>query len=212
MRNDIRRILNEEYNSESNYGKVIDHFKGLVPSEYSETIETLFDEIKHFIESQGFTIKVLNSCAVPFRGVRTRDYIVICSPTTYRSLGDFIYILFHEIRHEVQMGDMKMDNPLSGDVEDFEEFYEAYWDMEIDAHNYGLGWVDKLKGSMGLPNGIYNLSPQITQYPSMSHAVRNQVMGIHKMVVDFKNSGHDYSDISDLPMMQQYLDNIEDFF
>ena len=212
MKKIIKQILKEEYNPESNYGKVIDHFKTLVPSEHSETIETLFNDIKDFVVEQGFTIKVLNSCSVPFMGVRTRDFIVICSPTSYRSLGDFIYTLFHEIRHEIQMGSMGLDNPLTGDVEDFEGLYVAYWDMELDAHNYGLGWVDKIKGSMGLPGNIYDISPQISHYPTMSHMVRNQMVGIHKMIVDLRNRGLDFSDITDLPMMQQYLDKLEDFF
>ena len=64
---------------------------------------------------------------------------------------------------------------------------------------------------MGLPGNIYDVSPQITNYPSMSHMIRNQMVGIHKMIVDLKNKGLDFSDISDLPMVKQYLDKLEDF-
>ena len=208
-----KRILREELTSKTNYDKVKDHFKKMVQgsTEQSEDIENLFNNIKDYIEEQGFIIKVLNSCSVPFKGVRTREYIIICSPTSYVSLGDFIYVLFHEIRHELQMGTMGLDNPLTGDIEDFEEFYQAYWDMEIDAHNYGLEWVNKLKGITSLPEKLFRLSPLITRYPSLGHQVRNQMMGIKKMIEDFKKRGFDYNDISDLPIIQQHIDKLEDF-
>jgi hypothetical protein len=209
----LKLLENQSIDNSSNYETVINHFKGLVNDspEYSNKIDAIFKFIKDFITKEGFSVKVLNNCAVPFRGVRTNNFIVICSPTSYRSLGDFIYILFHEIRHEIQMGSMGLDNPLVSDVEDFERLYEAYWDMEIDAHNYGIEWVEKLKETMGLPGNIYDVSPQITNYPSMSHMIRNQMVGIHKMIVDLKNKGLDFSDISDLPMVKQYLDKLEDF-
>ena len=66
---------------------------------YSKRIEVIFKFIKDFITNEGFIVKVLNNCAVPFRGVRTKDDIIICSPTSYRSLGDLVYILFHEMSY-----------------------------------------------------------------------------------------------------------------
>ena len=61
----------------SNYETVINHFKRLVNDspEYSKRIEVIFKFIKDFITNEGFIVKVLNNCAVPFRGVRTKDDI-----------------------------------------------------------------------------------------------------------------------------------------
>ena len=40
---------------------------------------------------------------------------------------------------------------MSGEIEDFEELYKLYWEMEIDAHNYGMEWVKKLGNELNLP-------------------------------------------------------------
>lgn len=208
----IRRILREEVGVKSNYQKVIDNFKVILPEEYSERIDEVFIYIKDFIVREGFNIKVLNNCSVSFRGVRTRKNIIICSPENYTSLAELVYIIFHEIRHEIQMGILGKTNPLSGDVEDFEELYEMYWEMEIDAHNYGLEWVEKIKGMIGLPEQFYTLSQMVTRYPTMSHMVRNQIESIYKTIQDLKQKGYDYNDISDLPFIVTLLDKLEDFF
>ena len=206
-------LENQSLNNNSNYETVINHFKGLVNDspEYSNRIEVIFKFIKDFITNEGFNVKVLNNCAVPFRGVRTKDDIIICSPTSYRSLGDLVYVLFHEIRHEIQMGKMDLQDPLSGDIEDFEEFYKIYWNMEIDAHNYGMEWVETIKDLVDLPKELYKVSPQITNYPSMSHMVRNHLVGIHKMIIEMKKNNDDFSGSSDLPMVKQHIDKLESF-
>ena len=212
LQESIRRIIREEANVKSNYQKVIDNFKRIVPEEYSDKIDEVFRHIRHYIEQEGFNIKVLNSCSVPFRGVRTRNNIIICSPEKYRSLAELVYIIFHEIRHEIQMGNLGQINPLSGDIENFDELYEMYWEMEIDAHEYGMEWVDKIRKIINLPEEYYTLSPMITQYPTMGHMVRNQIEGVNKMIQSLKKDGYDYSDISDLPMIKQLTDKLEDLF
>ena len=212
MKHNISRILFEETEGVSNYQKIIDNFKRLVPSEYGDRIDDVFAEIRNFIEEKGFNIKILNNCAVPFRGVRTREYIIICSPHTYRSLAELVYIIFHEIRHEIQMGELRMENPLSGDIEDFEELYSRYWQMEMDAHEYGLEWVDRISNIIGLPEEYYRLSPMVTNYPTMGHMVRNQVESVHKTIEKLKSDGYDYGDISDLPMITNIMDKLEDIF
>lgn len=206
-------LENQSLNNNSNYETVINHFKGLVNDspEYSNRIEVIFKFIKDFITNEGFNVKVLNNCAVPFRGVRTKDDIIICSPTSYRSLGDLVYVLFHEIRHEIQMGKMDLQDPLSGDIEDFEEFYKIYWNMEIDAHNYGMEWVETIKDLVDLPKELYKVSTEITNYPSMSHMVRNYLVGIHKMIIEMKRNNDDFSGSSDLPMVKQHIDKLESF-
>ena len=213
FKSQLTLLESQSINNNSNYETVINHFKGLVNDspEYSNRIEVIFKFIKDFITNEGFNVKVLNNCAVPFRGVRTKDDIIICSPTSYRSLGDLVYVLFHEIRHEIQMGKMDLQDPLSGDIEDFEEFYKIYWDMEIDAHNYGMEWVETIKELVDLPEELYKVSPQITNYPSMSHMVRNQLVGIHKMIVEMKKNNDDFSGSSDLPMVKQHIHKLESF-
>jgi hypothetical protein len=212
MKYDIRRILNEEGERVSNYQRIIDNFKSTLPPQYDETIDEVFEEIRSFIERKGFTIKVLNYCTVPFRGVRTRDFIIICSPHTYKSLAELVYILFHEIRHEIQMGELEMENPLSGDFDDFEELYRRYWDMEIDAHNYGLEWVDRIGNIINLPDEYYKLSPTVTNYPTMGHMVRNQIQGVYNQINRLREEGYEYNDIVDLPMISNLIDRLEDIF
>ena len=153
----IRRILREDTEIKSNYQKLIDRFKKILPKEYSEKVDDVFEYIKDFINSKGFNLKVLNNCQVPFKGVRTKDFIIICSPELYNSLAEFIYIIFHEIRHEIQMGELKQINPLSGDLENFDELYEIYWKMEMDAHDYAIEWVNKIDNLINLPNKYYKL-------------------------------------------------------
>ena len=128
------KLLESQSNGNgSNYETVINHFKRLVNDspEYSKRIEVIFKFIKDFITNEGFIVKVLNNCAVPFRGVRTKDDIIICSPTSYRSLGDLVYILFHEIRHEIQMSKMDLQDPLSGDIKTSKNFiiYIGIWKL-----------------------------------------------------------------------------------
>jgi len=212
LQESIRRILREDNEVKSNYQVVIDNFKDMLPDEYSDRIDEVFEHIKDFIQRKGFTLKILNNCMVPFRGVRTRNFIIICSPQSYKSLAELVYIIFHEIRHEIQMGELGQTNPLSGDLDDFDELYEMYWDMELDAHNYGLEWVDSIGEMINLPQEYYTLSPMITNYPTMGHMIRNQINHIHRTIQSLKQSGYDYSDISDLPEISRLIDKLEDLF
>jgi hypothetical protein len=212
IQENIRRVLREDTEIKSNYQKVIDKFKKILPKEYSEKIDEVFEYIKDFINKKGFNLKVLNNCQVPFKGTRTKDFIIICSPELYSSLPDLIYIIFHEIRHEIQMGELKQINPLSGDLENFDELYDIYWKMEMDAHDYGIEWVDKIGNMINLPKEYYKLSPMVTSYPSMGHMVRDQIVVINKTIQELKKNGHDYSDISDLPFVKKHLDKLENLF
>jgi len=212
MKSIIKKILRENTQPQSNYQKVIDNFKRLLPNEYHKKLDEVFNDIKLFIEEEGFTVKVLNNCQVPFKGVRTRDFIIICSPQNYNSLAELVYILFHEIRHEIQIGRLEQINPLSGDLDDFEELYRIYWNLEMDAHEYGLEWVDKIGKVINLPEKYYTISQSVTNYPSMGHMVRNQIEHINKTIQDLKQRGYDYSDISDLPNMKVLLDRLDNLF
>ena len=212
LRESIRKVLKEDTEIKSNYQKVIDKFKKILPKEYSEKVDEVFEYIKDFINKKGFNLKVLNNCQVPFKGTRTKDFIIICSPELYSSLPDLIYIIFHEIRHEIQMGELKQINPLSGDLENFDELYDIYWKMEMDAHDYGIEWVDKIGNMINLPKEYYKLSSMVTSYPSMGHMVRDQIVVINKTIQELKKNGYDYSDISDLPFVKKHLDKLENLF
>lgn len=204
--------MSELENKNTNFNKVINSFKSKLPNEYHEIIDETFYSIKKYIENGGFEIKVLNSCPVPFKGVRTRDYIIICSPKNFNNLAEFVYILFHEIRHEIQMGKLNQINPLSGDIENFEELYDMYWEMEMDAHKFGMEWVEKIDKILNLPPEHYNLSNNISNYPSMSNTTKQQVQYINELIKNFKAKGYEYSDISDLPLIKNIIDKLENFF
>ena len=208
----IIRILREDTKIKNNYQKIIDNFKKILPKEYFEKVDEVFEYIKNFIDKEGFNLKVLNNCQVPFKGVRTKNFIVICSPESYVSLAELVYIIFHEIRHEIQMSKLGKINPLFGDLENFDELYEMYWEMEMDAHEYGIEWVNKIDDIINLPKEYYKLSPMITKYPTMSHMVRDQIVNINEIIKEFKQKGYDYSDISDLPFVKKHMDKLEDLF
>lgn len=212
LKESIRRVLREDTEIKSNYQKVIDKFKKILPKEYSEKVDEVFEHIKDFINKKGFNLKVLNNCQVPFKGTRTKDFIIICSPELYSSLPDLIYIIFHEIRHEIQMGELKQINPLSGDLENFDELYDIYWKMEMDAHDYAIEWVDKIGNMINLPKEYYKLSTMVTSYPSMGHMVRDQLVVIDKTIQELKKNGYDYNDIIDLPFVKKHLDKLENLF
>jgi len=208
----IGRILREDNEIKSNYQKVINNFKKILPESYSEKIDEVFMYIKDFIDKEGFQIKVLNNCQFIFKGVRTKNFIIICSPESYTSLAELVYIIFHEIRHEIQMGELGQINPLSGDLENFDELYKMYWEMEMDAHEYAIDWVNKIENIINLPKRYYKLSSIITEYPTKSHMVRDQIVSINKMIKELKRKGYEYNDISDLPFVKKHLDKLEELF
>jgi len=149
VRDLIRKILTEQQ-SQSNLDRVIDSLGNRIDSE-------LLNKIKHYIKSyiqdRGYTVKFLNSCSAGFSGVRTKKQVIICSPMTMSSIGDFIYTIFHELRHEDQLTTLKMENPLTDmDLEDFEELSEQYWKMEMDADESAKKEVAKMILDLGIPS------------------------------------------------------------
>jgi hypothetical protein len=170
------------------------------------------DKIKDFIQDRGYTIKVLNSCNTGFKGVRTKNMIILCSPETLPNFASFVYILFHELKHEQQMSDFDMKDSYMGDIEDFEEFFKIYWEMEMDADNYGKDWVKKIGDVLKLPNDVYYLDKMIENYPTMSFMVKQMMTQLHNQVQKLKKDGMSYTDISDLDIVKKHLDKLEDMF
>lgn len=208
----INDVINNQGTNLSNYDKVINNFKNKIPQEYHEKIIFMFDKIKDYIIDRGFTIKVLNSCSTGFRGVRTKDAVIICSPDTIHNLAVFIYVLFHEMKHEIQMSEFGLESSYMGDIEDFEKFYDVYWEMEMDADRYAKNWVKKIGDVLKLPEEYYKLDSMIENYPMMSNSVKSTMVQLHNQVQKLKKEGMSYEDISDLDVVKKHLEKIEDMF
>jgi hypothetical protein len=132
------------------------------------------------------------------------------------TIGDFLYTIFHEIRHEQQIRDLKMINPLTDfDLEDFEALYEQYWDMELDADKFAKEMVARLVIKLEIPieiaKKLFSLSPYVQQYPTMSNMVRGSVQQIINDIKRIKKSGGEYTDIQDHPIVKRHIDKLEDF-
>jgi hypothetical protein len=196
----------------SNYDRVIDKFRKNIPEDKMKEYNLISEKIKDFIQSRGYTIKVLNSCNTGFKGVRTSNMIILCSPDMLPNFASFVYILFHELKHEQQMSDFDMKDSYMGDIEDFEEFFKIYWEMEMDADNYGKDWVKKIGNVLKLPNDVYYLDKMIEHYPTMSTMVRQMMLHLHREVQTLKSRGMTYTDISDLDVVKRHLNSLEDMF
>ena len=212
MRDLIRKILTEQQ-SQSNLDRVIDSLGNGIDSE-------LLNEIKHYIKSyiqdRGYTVKFLNSCSAGFSGVRTKKQVIICSPMTMSSIGDFIYTIFHELRHEDQLTTLKMENPLTDmDLEDFEELSEQYWKMEMDADKSAKKEVAKMILDLGIPIEVakqnFRLAQHIENYQYSTNLVKAYIQRIVMDIIRMKKDGVEFTDIQDHPFVKRHLDKLEDF-
>jgi hypothetical protein len=200
----------------SNLSRLLDKFKNNFPDEFKPKVDTIEKFIVEYIIKNELNVRFLNSCSAGFAGVRTRDQIIICSPSNMKTIGDFLYTIFHEIRHEQQMADIKMPNPLQDfDLEDFEKLYEQYWEMELDSDQFAKNMVAKLVIKLGIPIGLakkqFGLSEYIKDYPNMSQMVKQQMRHIINNIKEIKKSGAEYIDIQDHPMVKRHLERLEDF-
>ncbi len=200
----------------SNFSKLLDRFREDFPKEYQSKVNVIEKFVIDYITKNGIVVKFLNSCSVGFGGVRTRDQVIICSPSQMQNIGDFLYTIFHEIRHEQQIRDIKMANPLSDyDLEDFENLYYQYWEMELDADQFAKNMVAKIIIKLKIPIEVakkyFSLSPYIEKYPSMSQMIRSSVMQIVNDIKRIKKSGGQYDDIQDHPIIKKHLEKLEDF-
>lgn len=202
--------------SQSNFDRLIDHFKSLFPESEKSKVDQLGNYIRDYITSNGFNVKFLNSCVTGFAGVRTRDQIIICSPQNMIRIGDFVYVIFHEIRHEEQISKLKMLNPLTDmDLEDFESLYEKYWELELDADSFAKKKIAELVIKLGIPLDVardqFKLSQQIENYPMMSNMIKGSLRGLVLDIKRMKSQGETYEDIQDHPIVKRHLDKLERF-
>lgn len=200
----------------SNLSRLLDKFKMKFPVEYKSKVEDIEKFIVNYIIKNEFNVKFLNSCGTGFAGVRTRDQIIICSPSNMNTIGDFLYTIFHEIRHEQQVRDIEMPNPLQDfDLEDFEKLYDQYWEMELDSDQFAKNMIASLVIKLGIPMEIavsqFGLSDYITNYPNMSQMIKNQMRMIVANIKELKKSGAEYIDIQDHPMVKRHLERLENF-
>ena len=200
----------------SNFSRLLDKFKNSFPEDLQSKVDVIENFVVNYIQENDLNVKFLNSCTAGFKGVRTRDQIIICSPISMETIGDFLYTIFHEIRHEQQIRDLKMLNPLTDfDLEDFEDLYEQYWNMELDADKFAKEMVAKLVIKLEIPIDIakklFSLSPYVQQYPTMSNMVRGSIQQIINDIKRIKKSGGEYTDIQDHPVVQRHIDKLEDF-
>jgi hypothetical protein len=214
MKTIIRRILNEEF-KQSNLDKVLDMFKPKLPVKYRDDVDAIGDFIKNYIRKTKFNVKFLNFCSTGFAGVRTKDQVIICSPSNMETMGDFIYTIFHEIRHEQQVSKIFMNNPLVGDLDDFEKLFEEYWEMELDADQFAKNMIviliSELKITSKIAKTQFKLSPYISQYPSLSKTIKGHLTMIVNQIKEIKKSGAEYEDIQDHPVVKRHIDKLEDF-
>jgi hypothetical protein len=200
----------------SNFSRLLDRFKYSFPQELESKVDIIENFVVNYIRDNKINVKFLNSCSTGFQGVRTRDQVIICSPLSMETIGDFLYTIFHEIRHEQQIRDLKMLNPLADfDLDDFEKLYEQYWKMELDADEFAKKMVAKLVIKLEIPieiaKKLFSLSPYVQQYPSMSKMVRGGIQQIINDIKQIKKSGGQYEDIQDHPVVKRHIDKLEDF-
>ena len=200
----------------SNFSRLLDKFKNSFPEDLQSKVDVIENFVVNYIQENDLNVKFLNSCSAGFKGVRTKDQIIICSPISMETIGDFLYTIFHEIRHEQQIRDLKMLNPLTDfDLEDFEALYEQYWNMELDADKFAKEMVAKLVIKLDIPIDIakklFSLSLYVQQYPTMSNMVRGSIQQIINDIKRIKKSGGEYTDIQDHPIVQRHIDKLEDF-
>jgi hypothetical protein len=200
----------------SNFSRLLDKFKNSFPEDLQSKVDVIENFVVNYIQENDLNVKFLNSCSAGFKGVRTKDQIIICSPISMETIGDFLYTIFHEIRHEQQIRDLKMLNPLTDfDLEDFEDLYEQYWNMELDADKFAKEMVAKLVIKLDIPIDIakklFSLSLYVQQYPTMSNMVRGSIQQIINDIKRIKKSGGEYTDIQDHPVVKRHIDKLEDF-
>lgn len=202
--------------SQSNLDRLMDQFKYQFPKELMEKVPVIGKFVSDYIKKNNINIKFLNSCFTGFSGVRTKDQVIICAPTQMSTIGDFLYTVFHEIRHEHQIRDIKMPNPLTEfDLEDFETLADQYWEMELDADQFAKNMVANIVIKLGIPidvaSRLFSLSHYIQNYPSASRMVRGHLAQIVNSIKEIKKSGAEYEDIQDHPMVKRYIDKLENF-
>jgi len=197
----------------SNLEKVLGKFESFFPVKQRGKVPILNKFVENYIRKTGYNVKFLNACTA-YSGVRTKDQVIVCAPNQMSSLGDFLYTLFHEIRHEQQISDIKMPNPLTEfDLDDFENLYKQYWEMELDADQFAKNMVGSIVQKLDIPiedaKNIFKLSEFIKNYPQASAMVKSSLEQIIRGIKMMKQQGVEYTDIQDHPMVKPFISKLE---
>ena len=205
----------EEVVRTSHFDRVMDKFKSSFPEEHKNEVDKISDYVKSYIRDNNYTVKFLNSCSTGFSGVRLDKSIVICSPNFMSGIGDFLYTIFHEMRHEQQISVFKMGNPTIDSLDDFEELSEKYWKMELDADEFAKKKIAEIVMNSKIPiekaKILFRLSDYIEKYPTLSKMVKFQITQLANQLKHMRDSGQEIKDISDHPFVKQHLDKLEEF-
>ena len=205
----------EEVIKTSHFDKVMDKFKSSFPEEHKNEVDKISDYVKSYIRDNNYTVKFLNSCSTGFSGVRLDKAVVICSPNFMSGIGDFLYTIFHEMRHEQQISVFKMGNPNIDSLDDFEELSEKYWEMELDADEFAKKKIAEIVMNSKIPiekaKILFRLSEYIEKYPTLSKMVKFQITQLANQLKYMRDSGQEIKDISDHPFVKQHLDKLEEF-
>lgn len=197
----------------SNFDRILEKFEYTFPPKFKNKIPILKKFVENYIRKSGYNVKFLNACT-SYSGVRTRDQVIVCSPNQMSTLGDFLYTLFHEIRHEQQISEIKMPNPLTElDLDDFESLYKQYWEMELDADQFAKNMVGTIVRKMEIPiedaKNIFKLSEFIKNYPQASFAIKSSLETVIRSIKNMKAQGIEFSDIQDHPMVKPFIEKLE---
>ena len=200
----------------SNLSRLLNEFKKNFPTNLQPKVDIIEKFIINYINKSGIRVKFLNSCATGFAGVRTKNEVIICSPSNMQTIGDFLYTIFHEIRHEHQVADIKMKNPfIDFDLDDFENLYKQYWEMELDADQFAKNMVARIVMKLEIPLDFakkqFSLSEYIKNYPNYSQNVKTQLTNIIRQIKEIKKTGGEFTDILDHPMIQKHISKLENF-
>lgn len=196
-----------------NFEKVLDRFLPVGDAQSKKTSEYIRNFIKQIIQKKNYTVKFLPSTPLSYSGVRTKDQIIIVEPSAMQTLGDFLYVIFHEMRHEEQVSEMEMDNPFHMDLDDFENLYDQYWKMELDADQFAKNMLKTLQEKLNLSDNenLFSLSPYIEKYGTLSKVVKSQLKNLIDDIKKMKEKGEDFEDIQDHPIIKNQLAKLEDF-
>ena len=100
-------------------------------------------------------------------------------------------------------------------LDDFEELSEKYWKMELDADEFAKKKIAEIVMKSKIPVDtakiLFRLSDYIEKYPSLSKMVKFQITQLANQLKHMRDSGQKITDISDHPIVKQYLDRLEEF-
>jgi hypothetical protein len=217
MKTNLRKIIREELTVLSNFDKLINSFRSDFPQDLQNKVDSISLYVKNYVRENGFNIKFLNSCRTGFKGVRTNNFIIICSPMQIENIGDFLYTIFHEIRHEEQMGKLKIDNPLTGQLEDFEKLFHqirldyiftVFKNLNPSSLNSFQNYLSVLKYEVPQNQFIFDtFTIKNERFYELSSQIINQIRKEKQTLIEIELNGDFYWDLCKSRAFKILIDN-----